>query len=94
MIIQHSELSIQHFINLHAEAGLDGIEDLVGDGAVLGHHAQSLGVHLLSDGTVAQGLGVDEDVQGSGLQGGLAADGAAAGVGDSRRLPLSAKTLM
>ena len=39
---------------------------------------------LLGNGAVLQGLGVDENVQGSGLQGSLAADGAAAGVGDGQ----------
>ncbi len=78
---------------LNTKAGLDGVEDLVGDGTVLGHHAQSLGVHLLGDGTVLQGLGVDEDVQGSGLQGGLAADGTAAGVGDGQTAALVGEDL-
>ena len=79
---------------LHAEACLDRIKDLVSQGAVLVHHTQSLGVHLFCQSAILQGLGVDEHIQGSGLQGSLAADGAAAGVGDSQTGALSAKTLM
>ena len=42
---------------LDAEAGFHGVKDLVSHGAVLVHHAQCLGVHLVRDLTVFQGLG-------------------------------------
>ena len=67
---------------LLTETGLDGIEDLISQIAVLVEHQVGLAVHVLSHFAVLQGLGVDEHVQRSSLQGSLAAHGAAAGIGN------------
>ena len=77
-------LGMTEICGSNAEASLNGVEDLVSLGAVGSDHAQSLGVHLLSNLAVLQRLGVDEDVQRSSLQSSLADDGAAAGVGNSQ----------
>ena len=73
------------------EASLDGIENLIGHGAVLGKHTVCLGVHLLCHFPVLQALGVDEDVEGRSLQSSLAAHSTAAGIGNSQAAALGSE---
>ena len=79
------------FIILLTKASFYFVEDFVCQSAVLVQHGVGLAVQLLGDFPVFQGLGVDEHVQGSGLQSGLAAHSAAAGIGNSQPGALGGK---
>ena len=68
-----------HYVILLEEAVLDGLEDLVGLFAAGIEHLQAIGVHFLGLFAVLERLGIDEDVQGRGLQGGLAVSDAGCG---------------